>query len=358
MRCHRMCITTLLILLCGLAVNIVRAADVPPVVQDIVFHGIEHVSAEITAQLDTLVPKAQIGQPFDDVALRVEGLALLDTGWYASVITSTEPVAGGLRLVFTCKENPTVLQVDFDGLKTLTAAQQQLVTSVGKSLQNLPLNKKATSAAQEQLQQLGVFRECTSTTTRLKDGILLVFSVVETPLISAITFEGNTRLTSDELTQAVNLHSVRSLDHTAIEKATLAIEAAYARKGYTMTHVTGVSHSDDNVVHITITEAKIGTITFDGNVQTPEDTLRKTLTFTEGDFFNQNTLTESVQKLDALGLFQDVQATPQPGKEQGSVDVLIKVQEKPREKVPDKPQVKAPEKAPEKPQPQPVPDIL
>lgn len=114
-------VVVLLLVLCQVA----RADDTPPPpstvpppnVQDIAIRGLEHISADMLGRINQLVPRAQIGLPYDDAAAQTEKTALLALGWYAAVDTTIEPVLDGVRLVFTVKENPTVLQVQVEGLK-------------------------------------------------------------------------------------------------------------------------------------------------------------------------------------------------------------------------------------------------
>ena len=291
------------------------------------FAGFEHISADMLGRINQLVPRAQIGLPYDDAAAQTEKTALLALGWYAAVDTTIEPVLDGVRLVFTVKENPTVLQVQVEGLKNLSALQQQLVLSPAKALQNLPSNTKTAEAVKGAMQQLGWFRNCSYNSQPVKDGVQLVYTVVEAPLINAVTFQGNTQLSNDDLAKAVGLHPGAVLNQDLVKLAGQAIEAAYAKKGYTQTRVGDATVSAENNLQFIISETVISKIIIEGNVQTSEETIRNALTFKEGDIYNSNAISESMRKLNALGVFKEVQVIAEPGKDPGTIDEKIIVKE-------------------------------
>lgn len=208
----------------------------PPLVQDISFRGLEHLSPDMLAEINKIVAKAQIGRPYDEPVTQVEKTALLALGWYTNVDMSTEPVDGGIRLVFTLKEMPTVLQVTVTGMKNLTAAQQQSVMAYATALRNLPLNKKTAGS----LKDLGWFSRVSYDTKSITGGIDLLFSVSENPVVTGIVFTGNTQLTAAELTKVVNsqgVHIGEVLNRNQVGAAGIAIEAAYAQQGYSQSRI-------------------------------------------------------------------------------------------------------------------------
>ncbi len=335
MRIRFSCICVLLAVLLGASCHAAQGADAPPILQDIAFRGLEHASPEMLEEIAHVVPKTQIGLPYDEAAMQTEKTALLALGWYANVDTSIEQLEGGIRLVFIVKENPTVLVVTVDGLKNLTEQEQQMATDPAKALQNLPLNSKTVEAVKGQIQQLGWFLTCACASKPVKDGVLLQYTVTEAPVINAVVFEGNTQMSNDDLAKIVCVHPGAVLNHDLLLQAAKSIESAYAKKGYTQTRVTDEKVADDNSLHFSICETVINKITIEGNDQTPLETIQGALTFKVGDVYNVNIISDSVRKLNALGLFTEVQAIAEPGKDQGTVEEKIVVQEKPKPKTDD-----------------------
>lgn len=300
----------------------------PPVLQDIAFRGLEHLSPEMLARISQAAPKTQIGQPLNHEAFDGEKRALLEFGWFASVDASTEDIEGGVRLVFIFKENPTLLQVDCTGMKQLALGKQQQVTELTRALQNLPFNTTAARAVIDTIQAFGDVERCTYIMTPLNGGARLAFNVIEAPVITAIAFEGNTGISSDELQKILNIKPGDVFNRKDIAPNTLAIEKAFADKGYTESRVTDIKITEKNTLAFTIHEPTIAEIHIEGNKKTPEATIRAALTIKVGDVYNVNALRQSLKNLDNLQLFRDVSANPEPGKTPGTLNITFKVVER------------------------------
>ncbi len=182
----------------------VEEAPTSPMVRDIAFHGLEHVSPDLIAQIERAVPHTLVGNPYDKDAAQNATDVLRNTGWYANVESSTEPMEGGVRLLFTVKENPIVLQVVVTGFEHLTDPQQQSVLNVAQSLRNLPVNNNAETMGAQKLRDLGWFRSCECTKAAVPGGVSLNFAVAELPVVTGMAFTGNTKLTAAELATVTN----------------------------------------------------------------------------------------------------------------------------------------------------------
>lgn len=91
------------------------------IVRAVTFQGIEHVSAAVRAQLEEST-KPLIGQRYDKKATDTALEAILDLGWFFRGEYRTEPIEGGVRIVFVMVENPVITEVRFNGNTKLTSA--------------------------------------------------------------------------------------------------------------------------------------------------------------------------------------------------------------------------------------------
>ena len=274
------------------------------------------------------MPHTLIGKPYDkDVAVNAKN-ALANTGWYADVQLTTEPMEGGVRLVFTVTENPLVLQVAVTGLVHLTAEQQQSVLATAQSLQNLPVNNNAETMGAEKMRDLGWFRQWKCTRAAFPGGESLLFSVTEMPVIAGVTFTGNTRFTASEISRMACIPIGEVLNRNEIRDAGMNIEKLYSLFGYTQSRVIDYHLTDENKLVFTIFEPIIGQIIIVGNSKTPAATIFNALTFHVGDVYNVDAIQESLKQLDALGLFWDISSVPEPGATPGTLRETVRVEER------------------------------
>ncbi len=305
-----------------------EAAAAQPIIRDIAFHGLEHVSPELAAQIAQAVLHALVGKTYDDKLVQNAVIALRNTGWYADVASATVPMEGGVRLLFTVKENPIVLQEAVTGFEHLTAQQRQLVLDAAQTLQNLPVNNNAETLGAQKLRDLGWFRQCTCTRADVPGGVRLNFSVMELPVIAGIAFVGHTRFTEQQLWRQIAMRPGLVLNRNTVRDDAQAIEAMYAKQGFTQTRVQDYHLSDDNTLVFVIMEPTIKRVVIAGNTTTTEATIRNALTFHVGDIYNIDAISESLKKLDALALFKDITSIPEPDPTPDKLLVTVHVQER------------------------------
>lgn len=116
----------------------------------------------------------------------------------------------------------------------------------------------------------------------------------------------------------------------------LKITDYYAEKGYANANIRPIiSKPKDakDTIDITITIEKgdlvyINRINIVGNNRTRDNVIRRDLKVEEGEIFNAKALRESVQKLQYLDFFEEVNITPEPSFDQNTVDLNVEVKDK------------------------------
>ncbi|HEY3418883.1 MAG TPA: BamA/TamA family outer membrane protein [Armatimonadota bacterium] len=223
-------------------------------------------------------------------------------------------------------EQPIIREVVFEGAKNITPqAQQQLNTAI-KSKVGQPYSKETADADVENILRLGWFNRATYRTEPVKDGVRLIFTLVENPVINKIEFVGNTKLSSADLLKVVKTKPGEVLNREQVVNDALAITKAYADKGYQRVEVYDFNITN-GTLQFYIFEPKIAEIRIDGAKKTHPKVIRRELEFKPGDVFNIYDVQRSVDNLNRLGIFQEVRALPEPGPEPGTITMVISVQE-------------------------------
>lgn len=115
-------------------------------------------------------------------------------------------------------------------------------------------------AAIQSIYRLGRFSDVTAAVEVINDVQVLIFRVEERPLIRKILFEGNDKIKTDKLRQAVTIRVPGIFDPYAISKSLEAVRLEYIKEGYYAAEVTVDHHvtpANESVVTFRIDEGKL-----------------------------------------------------------------------------------------------------
>ena len=241
-----------------------------------------------------------------------------------------------IGIAFACRghaqtpdqQTPIIREIAFRGVEHISADAQQQMHGAVKSQVGQPLSQDTVDKDVEALRGLGWFVRVSERTEPMEDGVRLIFTVVEAPVITAIDFIGNTQLTDEQLMKVIKMRPGEVPNRESFKPDALAIESAYADRGFTEVRVVDINITQDNKLEFFIFEPKIGEIRIEGNKKTHEYVIRRELTMKPGDVYNVNAVQQSLKNLDALGIFQEEGAVPEPGTEPGMLIVAISVKER------------------------------
>jgi len=123
-------------------------------------------------------------------------------------------------------------------------------------------------------------------------GVVLRFIVRERPNVREITYEGNSEIDNDKLTEVVELKPNTILSVPSVTRSVRKIKDAYAEKGFFLADVTySIDRGRDNEVAIKfkIVEHQpvtVRRVTFVGNEHVPDGDLREQMQTGNGGFFS------------------------------------------------------------------------
>lgn len=146
------------------------------------------------------------------------------------------------------------------------------------------------------------------------NGVLLKIRVQENAPVTQFAFQGNTVLSSEELSTLFSDQLGKPQNLTQLSRSIDKIEQAYHEKGYMLARITDVKDDPDGSVSIKIDEGQISDIKVVGNKKTKDFIIRNAIKLKAGQVYNERQLTADLRKLFGNGYFNDIRRslTPDP----------------------------------------------
>ncbi len=154
--------------------------------------------------------------------------------------------------------------------------------------------------------------------------------------LSSINFSGNKIYDNETLSKRIKLVPNVVFRKTLLEKDMRSISELYSENGYALVSVVpDLSPDDANktvAVILNIDEGdkyRIGRIEISGNTKTRDKVIRREIRLAEGETFDSSKLKRSYERINNLQFFDTVDMVPKPKYEDKTVDLDVKVKEKP-----------------------------
>lgn len=172
-----------------------------------------------------------------------------------------------------------ISDIQIKGNSAISAATvlNKLKIKPGDVFDETALNKEL-----KRLYATGYFADIFVETEKRQEGVVVVFTVVEKPIIDKIEFSGNTKIRAPRLEKKITIRKGDLLDYHVLSKDVEEIKKYYVDQGYSQV---GVEHKVDTsketgraTVTFVVnegTERRIKTITFEGNKSIPSGELSK-----------------------------------------------------------------------------------
>jgi len=165
-------------------------------------------------------------------------------------------------------EGEKIVEVRVQGNRRIEAAA---ILNVIKMKAGDTLHIEKTDADLRAIYKLGHFQDVRVSTEESDKGTILVYAVVEKPVVRDVKFEGNKELTTDKLKEVLEFRQNAIFSTKDLNKSVAKIKKLYADEGYYLAEVEPLVDKRspmDLTVTFKITEGKkilIRTILFDGN---------------------------------------------------------------------------------------------
>jgi outer membrane protein insertion porin family len=154
--------------------------------------------------------------------------------------------------------------------------------------------------------------------------------------ITSVDFSGNTVFDNETIRGKITLTPNSLFRKNMLEKDMLSITELYSNNGYALASVVPDLQPDEQnrtvKVSLGISEGdkyKMGRIEISGNTKTRDKVIRREVRVDEGETFSSSKLKRSYERINNLGFFDSVEMVPKPKYEDKTVDVDVKVKERP-----------------------------
>lgn len=167
--------------------------------------------------------------------------------------------------------------------------------------------------------ELGTFFDVVSNFTEVPEGVQVVYTVMENPVLQDIIIQGNTKVSSDKLNSMLTVKKGSILNSKALNENVRAIESYYHDQGFILTKVSDVAMGSGGILTITINEGILEGIEVKGNEKTKTNVITREMKLKPNQPFNVKDAKRSMQKVYNLGYFEDVNMKLNPGKEPNAI---------------------------------------
>lgn len=198
---------------------------------------------------------------------------------------------------------------------------------------------------QRELLETGMYKEVIPDVYQYPDGLVVVYSVIENPIINGVTIKGNTKYSTEELKKLIDIKPGEVLNLNNLRDARDKIVKKYNDDGYVLAEIEDIDLSKTNNLQIVINEGLVNKVDFSkmvtkqkGARRKATDTILKTRDYVvereieiePGEVFNINDYNETVSNLMRTGYFKNVkyETKEAPGTNQGTDVVLLLEEER------------------------------
>jgi len=147
--------------------------------------------------------KTKTGENLDAAKIHEDIVSLFDTGFFYDIKVEKFPVSGGVRLVYTVEEKPSMVEINFKGNDEIDDDELRETSGLKSyEIYDVAKVKEAVEKIEKLYQDKGYFlARVTYSTTPAEGGVNLNFNVVENDKVKVrrISFIGNSKISSQRI---------------------------------------------------------------------------------------------------------------------------------------------------------------
>jgi outer membrane protein insertion porin family len=154
--------------------------------------------------------------------------------------------------------------------------------------------------------------------------------------VASVDISGNKVFDMETIRKNITLAPNSLFRKDVLEKNMFAISELYSNNGYALISLEPNIVPDEQnktvQVNLRINEGdkyRVGRIEISGNTKTRDKVIRREVRLDEGETFDSSKLKRSYERINNLGFFDSVEMVPKPKYEDKTVDVEVRVKEKP-----------------------------
>ena len=237
------------------------------------------------------------------------------------------PVAGNFALNDYLKQfdGKTVVDIEYEGAGSMTLPTVKVVA-------NQHVGDDFTAEASMRDMQLflntGYFYDIYPKIEEVPEGVIVTYHLLENPVLNDIVFVGNTIEKTSDLERLMTVRRGDVLNSVTLHDNITAVQERYRGTGYVLMKVTDMNLDENGILTLKINEGILEGYSVKGNKKTKDRVILREMRQKPGEVFNANLARRSMQRVNNLGFFEDVNVKMNPGVEPNAIIMEIEVKEK------------------------------
>ena len=220
--------------------------------------------------------------------------------------------------------NKTLTKISIEGNQEIPT--EDIQKKLG-SIPGLPLAEDDVTHDLQAIYNMGWFSDLYPTFEVVPEGVQVTYHVMENPKFSHLEVAGNTKLSTEKIRNIVNLRQGQMINIREATRKLQYVEEQYKRDGYILARITDVNVLPDGTLAVQINEGTVEDFKVKGNVKTKDKVILREIRLKKGEPFNSKLARRSIERIQNLGFFEDVNMKLNPGREPNAVEMEIDVVE-------------------------------
>lgn len=308
------------------------------VVKGVEFKNINEIPKEVLLEKMNM----KTGQIFSTDGLLSDYNNIKKSNYVEELAIYPQIYDGGIKLVVDVKEKKNTKELlEHKGIIPMSEREKVDTSLVISSLEvvgsvNVPMNeimkdipvkvgghfsKNKILKGQRELLETGLFKEVIPDVYQYPEGLVVVYSVIENPIINGVEIIGNTKYSTEDLKKLISIEPGKVLNLNDLRDARDKILKKYNEDGYILAKISDIGLSPSNDLEIILDEGKVDKVDFkkmvtkekgqrrkatDNLLKTREYVIDREVEIKPGEVFNINAYNETVSNLMRTGYFKNV----------------------------------------------------
>ena len=220
--------------------------------------------------------------------------------------------------------NQILTKVSIEGNEEIPSEE---IHKVLVSKPGLPLTEEDVTRDLQAIYAMGWFYDLSPSFQVVPEGVQVTYHVRENPKFDHLEVVGNTKLSTEKIRQIVTLPKGKMINIREATRKLNFVEEQYKRDGYILARLTDVDLRPDGTLSVRINEGIVEDFKVKGNVKTKDKVILREIRLKKGEPFNSTLARRSLNRIQNLGFFEDVNMKLNPGREPNAVEMEITVAE-------------------------------
>ena len=243
-----------------------------------------------------------------------------------NVPVSTSPIdSNELEEAMKKYNGKVIVDIEFEGAgeRTLPTVKAALTQHVGDEfLSSVAMRDR------NAIFRTGYFYDLYQSFEEVPEGIVMTYHLMENPILRSVVFNGNTVEKTEDLEKLLTIRKNDVLNSVILHDNITAIQSKYHSDGYILTKITDMNIDSDGVLTLKVNEGILEGYKVKGNKKTKDKVILREMRQKPGEVFDANLARRSMQRVNNLGFFEDVNLRMNPGVEPNAIVMEINVKEK------------------------------